>query len=319
MPTMDPRFNTNIPKPNLKLFAYPRRCRRRISSYIPTRGSIDSYQVWANDVGDESYTFENLTPYFQRLAYFTPPDTRRDSRISHLWSDAVASWFKNGFAAVGISASHDEFSSGYLKGSNSNRILVSDQLPAPSHRYYDLASIHAHHGQRMLFSSDKPATGVQVKQGDHYYTLSATKEAILSAGALRSPKLLMLSGLGPTQILSGLCGLGQNTWDYIPFGTTDLVTRNLVLARHVRRRGRAGGDGDTASPCELYVYGRDGGGYRSLAVVDSRAGVYGVRRLGVRGCERICAVAAWFIRQALCMRRRERLQAISSVGDDVRV
>lgn len=32
-------------------------------------------QLWADTVGDQSYTFENMLPYYKKSVQFTPPDT----------------------------------------------------------------------------------------------------------------------------------------------------------------------------------------------------------------------------------------------------
>jgi choline dehydrogenase-like flavoprotein len=52
--------------------------------------------------------------------------------------------------------------------------------------------------QRVLFEGNK-ATGVELTDGQH---LTASKEIIISCGALRTPQLLMLSGIGPKSELS---------------------------------------------------------------------------------------------------------------------
>ena len=39
---------------------------------IYQRGSAGSYDLWARDVGDDSYKWNNILPYFQRSAQFTP-------------------------------------------------------------------------------------------------------------------------------------------------------------------------------------------------------------------------------------------------------
>jgi hypothetical protein len=41
------------------------------------RGTKQSYDQWATAVGDNSYTFANLLPYFKKSAQFTPPDASK--------------------------------------------------------------------------------------------------------------------------------------------------------------------------------------------------------------------------------------------------
>ena len=96
--------------------------------------------------------------------------------------------------------------------------------------------------QRILFSSNKTATGVQVLTAGTFgtpsvnFTLNARKEVIVSAGAFQSPQLLMVSGIGPCgdmatfniSCLSNLPGVGQNMWDHPLWGTTHRV--NLITA-----------------------------------------------------------------------------------------
>ena len=70
------------------------------------------------------------------------------------------------------------------------------------------------------------ATGVVVQSGSRSYNLMANKEVIVSAGVFQSPQLLMVSGVGPSDILSSLNipivsnlpGVGQNMWDHVLYG-----------------------------------------------------------------------------------------------------
>ena len=58
--------------------------------------------------------------------------------------------------------------------------------------------------KKILFDSQKRATGVIVDSGGVSYQLNATKEVIVSAGVFRSPQLLMVSGIGAKQTLTDL-------------------------------------------------------------------------------------------------------------------
>jgi choline dehydrogenase len=89
--------------------------------------------------------------------------------------------------------------------------------------------------RRILFNSNKKATGVQVTPGtytnEQTYTLSATKEVILLVGAFQFPQLLMVSGTRPQDTHSGLGisiipqleGVGQNVRGHISWATTYAV------------------------------------------------------------------------------------------------
>ena len=75
--------------------------------------------------------------------------------------------------------------------------------------------------RRIVFSG-KRASGVEFRQGGEIRTLRARREVILSAGALQSPQLLMLSGIGPgtelqefgIPVIHDLPGVGKNLQDH---------------------------------------------------------------------------------------------------------
>ncbi len=91
--------------------------------------------------------------------------------------------------------------------------------------------------QQILFDSNNTATGVWVQTASVYgiqslnYTIRARKEVIVSAGVFQSPQLLMVSGVGPANVLQNfsipvltdLPGVGQNMWDHILWGTDHKV------------------------------------------------------------------------------------------------
>ena len=142
-----------------------------------------------------------------------------------------------GLNAIGLADAPD-FNSGSLLGAQycASTIRNSDSLRSTSENSYiqsamddklDNLKVYPNTmAQRILFDSNKTATGVEVKSIGITYTIKARKEVVLSAGAFQSPQLLMLSGIGPSAhlqqfgipVISDLQAVGQNMWDHPAFG-----------------------------------------------------------------------------------------------------
>ncbi|KAG9962704.1 hypothetical protein KCU61_g4301, partial [Aureobasidium melanogenum] len=93
--------------------------------------------------------------------------------------------------------------------------------------------------EKIIFANNK-ATGVQVSSNSQNFTLYAKKEVILADGTLQTPQLLMVSGVGPQNILTqhgievilDLPGVGQNMEDHLFFSMVyevDVVTLSKTL------------------------------------------------------------------------------------------
>ncbi|KAH7309683.1 glucose-methanol-choline oxidoreductase [Stachybotrys elegans] len=226
---------------------------------IYQRPTIDSLRLWADRVGDDNYTFDNFVPFFSKSITFTPP--RDELRLQNStpiydasglgtggplaltipnWVYAFASWAVMAFSQIGIPYSEEGFQSGRLQGhsytmftvdnammrSSSETSFLRQSLSDPNFYVYPLTQ-----GLQVLFDDNKAATGVLVDTAGMQYVLSARKEVILSAGAIGSPQLLQVSGIGPASLLESLDipvivdlpGVGQNMEDHITFGITQGV------------------------------------------------------------------------------------------------
>ena len=108
------------------------------------------------------------------------------------------------------------------------------------------------------------AVGVQYRQAGESKTARASREVIVAAGAVQSPQLLMLSGIGDPEILRSLGiavvldapGVGQNLRNHVSVGLTYArrhpgpIQQGLRVDRLARAAGRwfAGGEGLLAFP-----------------------------------------------------------------------
>jgi choline dehydrogenase-like flavoprotein len=223
---------------------------------IYQRPTVQSMQAWAENVDDDSYTFQNTLPYYEKSGKFTPPNMSKRFANSTPeynanafpqngplqitfanYAQSFSTWLKAGFAAIGIGEAPD-FNSGSLMGAQycTSTIRPADQTRSSSATSFLLSAIQkglrnlkvytATRAENIVFNAEKKATGVRVKTGLVSYTLHASKEVIVSAGSFQSPQLLMVSGIGPRDqleahgidVISELPGVGQNMWDHPTFG-----------------------------------------------------------------------------------------------------
>ncbi|RMZ71853.1 choline dehydrogenase [Pyrenophora seminiperda CCB06] len=227
------------------------------------RATRGAFQRWADRVGDQSYVFDKLLPYFKKSSTLTPPNlekrkapnatVRYDAsafnnalngplQVSWAnWVDPAQSWLVRGLQAVGLELSAKGFSSGELKGGawvpttldprHATRSTSKSSYLDASPKSRPIVYLRSQ-ASKIVFDKQKKARGVTVTTGRKTYTLSAKKEIVLSAGVFHSPQLLMLSGIGPADtlashsipIVSNLSGVGKNLWDQIFFNVLRGIT-----------------------------------------------------------------------------------------------
>jgi len=197
------------------------------------RGTKGAYQRWADLVGDQSYTFDRILPFFKRTCTLTPPDplrrnvpnttvnfdpfacgNTRDNPLQVSWShfvDSARTWLALALPAIGQPLSPRGFNSGELKGGawipstvdprdSTRSTSKNSYLRTALERKKARITVYLHsQATKIVFNNAngtnaKRATGVVVSSGQGKYMISAKKEVILSAGVFHSPQLLMLSG-----------------------------------------------------------------------------------------------------------------------------
>ncbi|KAF5510600.1 Dehydrogenase patE [Colletotrichum siamense] len=165
-----------------------------VNAMIFDRGMPSNYDSWAA-LGNEGWGFENLLPYFKKSETFAAA-TPEHASLYGLTHDPACHGYEG------------PVQSSYLAWSHPNNItkIILDTANG-----------------KMI------AKGVEFSSttDGSLQTAVATQEIILSAGALNSPKILQLSGIGPAHLLTNtginvtvdLPGVGENLQDH-PFGLT---------------------------------------------------------------------------------------------------
>ncbi|RMY97455.1 hypothetical protein D0860_08645 [Hortaea werneckii] len=223
---------------------------------IYDRGSKGSYDYWAELVGDESYKWENILPFFKRSMQFNPPNVGARGENATPSYDLEAYSADGGplqvsypnfampFGVYGVEAfkaaglpQANGFSNGDLHGVDHNPFTIDpvSQLRSSSESTFLDQAINAElpltvypmtQAMRILFNNSTRATGIQAHSSGMDWKIHARREVILSAGVMHSPQLLMVSGIGPASILHAhnitlikdLPGVGQNMHDSCAIG-----------------------------------------------------------------------------------------------------
>ena len=205
-----------------------------INGQIFLRGVPEDYDRWAS-WGNDQWDFQKLLPYFNKLETDTtfhddfhgsdgPIVAHRFKRETWLPSQ-VAFYNASRDAGFPDSPDHnhpDATGVGPLPFNNPDGIRLSTALGYlnPSRHRLNLTIKPDCTVNRVLFEG-KRAVGVEVKSGGEMFTVEA-EEVILSAGAIASPQLLMLSGVGPADhlrtfdipVVRDAPGVGQNLRDH---------------------------------------------------------------------------------------------------------
>ncbi|TVY48290.1 Alcohol dehydrogenase [acceptor] [Lachnellula occidentalis] len=213
-------------------------------------GADEDYDEWARKVGDEDWEWKNVKERMKKIETYhveVPEEHRKfidpkqeDHGTNGLLHLSYADPWEKGVADSFIAA--EEIGLGVCKDVNSgnpigmgmgagcmykgSRTSASDFLEnAPSNLTIKTDAPIA----KVLLSSSKSATGVETIDGHTYH---AKKEVILSAGALNTPQILMLSGIGPADelakhnipLLHEMDDVGKNMQDHAFCGAS-IITK----------------------------------------------------------------------------------------------
>ncbi|SUA64299.1 GMC family oxidoreductase [Oligella urethralis] len=206
-----------------------------INGLIYIRGQKEDYDHWAT-LGNKGWSWYECLPYFRKLENNDLPTSETRAKNGPLSAttipakhELVEAFIKSavleGIPHVNDFNSGDQFGVGYFQLTTKNGLRQSTAVAylRPAKERTNLTIKTEHLAHRVLFEGNR-AVGIQVSdKNKNKYTIKANKEVILSAGAIQSPQLLMLSGIGPADhlkdkgipLLKNLDGVGKNLQDHL--------------------------------------------------------------------------------------------------------
>jgi choline dehydrogenase-like flavoprotein len=206
-----------------------------------TRGPKEDYDEWARQVNDPSFNWENALQRYKKLEGFKPIENQAHLKYVDL-SPSVHGL--DGPVKIGVPREWERTMDDLLIAGHENGLPINLDINSgdpigcgvcpttgwagkrttAATAYLDKPPKNLHiitnaHTTKILFDGKK-VIGVHASGADYF-----AKETILSAGALDTPKLLLLSGIGPKDELAKhsipsvveLPGVGQNLQDHPHF------------------------------------------------------------------------------------------------------
>ncbi len=170
-----------------------------VNGMVYTRGDVRDYDEWPR-----GWQWDDVRPHFERIESFLRPRPRPPTR----WTEACIS------AAVtcGFTRSQDlndgqlgnvvGYESMTFEGDRRRSSYVAflkDAGPRDNLVVHAQAFVH-----RLVFDDERRAVAVEYEHEGQRRRAEVRREVVMCAGALETPKLLMLSGIGPAHILRTL-------------------------------------------------------------------------------------------------------------------
>lgn len=209
-----------------------------------TRGHRADYDAW-RDLGNPGWGYADLLPYFRRAENRERGasefhGTGGPLNVAPLRSPSPLSLaFVEAATAAGYPR-NDDFSGADQEGVglyevtqvNGRRCSAARAYLRPAEGRPNLTVLTGAQATRVLFEGRR-ATGVALRQQGNERQVTARREVILSGGAINSPQLLLLSGVGPgaelqalgIPVVHDLPGVGKNLQDHLDVTVVQACTK----------------------------------------------------------------------------------------------
>ena len=258
-----------------------------INGMVYVRGHAHDYDHW-RDQGADGWGYADVLPYFKRMEQSHggqdgwrgtdgPLHVSRGKRDNPLTQAFVEAGIQAGYEATDDYNGQKQEGFGPMEATifKGRRWSAATAYLRPAEKLG--AQVIRAFARRVVMENGR-ATGVEVELNGRIEVLKARHEVIIAASALNSPKLLMLSGIGPAKhlaehgidVVADRAGVGQNLQDHLELYIQMAASQPVSLYKYWNLLGKA------------YVGARwllfkDGPGasnqFESCAFVRSQAGV----------------------------------------------
>ena len=228
-----------------------------INGLVYVRGHALDFDRWEAE-GARGWSYASVLPYFRRAESFrgapseyrggdgplvTTPGVRRNP----LFDAFIEAGRQAGYpVSADLNGAEGEGFGGFdMTVKDGVRWSAANAYLRPAMKRPNLA-VETHARVTKVLFEGKRAVGVAYEKGGAAQTVRAAREVILAGGAINSPQLLKLSGVGPAAelqalgvpVVHDLKGVGENLQDHLEYYYQVASKQPITLYRHTGLIGR---------------------------------------------------------------------------------
>jgi choline dehydrogenase len=209
-----------------------------INGLVHVRGNPGDYDQWEK-AGATGWNYQAMLPYFKKSEHDSRGETEFHGGSGPFkveparWKNPLADAFIDTAARVLGVPRNDDFNRARIEGAgywdlatwNGRRTSTDIAYLKNARRKPNLAVVTEATVTRVTFDNRR-ATGLTYRKEGQEHRISVRRDVVLSAGALHTPQLLQVSGVGPGALLHrhgiavvhDLPGVGENLMDHVQYG-----------------------------------------------------------------------------------------------------
>ena len=232
-----------------------------INGMVYVRGHAGDYNHWAES-GAQGWSYADVLPYFKRMETWDnrgqggDADWRGKDGPLHVTRGPRDNPLHDAFVSAGAQAGYpvtEDYNGEQQEGFGPMEMTVykgqrwsaANAYLKPALKRDNCEMIRAF--ARKVVITEGRATGVEVERGGKVEVIEANIEVILAASSINSPKLLMLSGIGPAEhlaehgieVVADRPGVGQNLQDHLEFYFQFASKQPITLFKYWNLLGKA--------------------------------------------------------------------------------
>ncbi len=225
-----------------------------INGMVYVRGHARDFDTWA-EMGADGWAYADVLPYYRRMETWHdgghggdpawrggqgPLHVSRGPRKNPLYHAFVEAGRQAGYEATSDYNGEKQEGFGPMEQTvwKGRRWSAANAYLRPALKRRNCGLIRAL--ARRIVINDGRATGVEVERGGKVEVIHARREVVLAASSINSPKLLLLSGIGPAEELAehGIAaladrpGVGKNLQDHLELYLQMAASQPVTLHRY---------------------------------------------------------------------------------------